>query len=327
MAPSPEVSVIVATYKQPFTTGLALQALFAQRTDCTYEVIVCDDGSNPETIGVLLNLLAGAPVPARLAWQQDRGFRLAASRNNAITIARGCILVFLDGDLVPEEDFVQQHFSAHSSPETIAVGKRLWRCPEAVARHEWNINDLWQLLRGDAACDFQSKIVESISLLGQHWRLKAKPWTSIQGCNFSVDNSTLIRFDEEMVGWGFEDVELAYSLNMVHGHQVAHVDAMAYDIQGWVDPREAWKQSDYVAHLCNGFRFLDRWAHVGLTPEEAIPRHCLDPETGLWSMASIRKAREATFDYRFMREWLVEHGHLPSPTVSGSSAGTGGAPR
>ena len=28
MPPPPDVSVIVATYKQPFTTGLALNALF-----------------------------------------------------------------------------------------------------------------------------------------------------------------------------------------------------------------------------------------------------------------------------------------------------------
>jgi glycosyltransferase involved in cell wall biosynthesis len=257
-------------------------------------------------------------VPVRLAWQQDRGFRLAASRNNAVAMARGHILIFLDGDLVPEEDFVQQHFCAHPNPGIIAVGKRLWRNPEAVARHEWNINDLWQILRSNAARDFQSKIVESISLLGQHWRLKAKPWTSIQGCNISVTNSPLIRFDEEMVGWGFEDVELAYSLNAVHAYEVVHVEAMAYDIQGWVDPREAWKQSDYIAHLCNGFRFLDRWAHVGLTAEEAIPRHHFDPETGLWSMTSIRKAREDTFDYQFMRDWLVEHGHLPRATASNS---------
>ena len=309
----PDVSVIVATYQQPFTTGLALQALFSQRTDCTYEVIVCDDGSDPETIGVLLNLLAAAPIPARLTWQQDRGFRAAASRNNGIAIARGRILIFLDGDLVPEGNFVEQHRTAHVDGKTIAVGKRRWRNPHAVQGRVWPVDELWTLLRSDQAFDSQSRVVEALLSMRQRKAYNREPWASLESCNFSVTNSASVRFDDGMVGWGFEDVELAYNLTIVRGYQIINVDATAYDVQGYVDHATTWQQSDYIANLCNGFRFLDRWAHTGLTPQQAIPKHTLDSESGLWSMTPIRKRLKAPVDEQQVRGWLVERGYLPPP--------------
>jgi hypothetical protein len=117
-----------------------------------------------------------------------------------------------------------------------------------------------------------------------------------------------------MVGWGFEDVEVAYGLTVAHGYQIVQVDAAAYDVQGWVDHARTWQQSDYIANLCNGFRFLDKWAHTGLTPQQAIPKHTLDPETGLWSMTPMRKRLKAPpLDEQFIRQWLTERGYLSAP--------------
>jgi glycosyltransferase involved in cell wall biosynthesis len=322
--PSVDVSVIVATYNQLASTRLALQALFAQRTDCSYDVILCDDGSNRETVDGLLEALEAAPVPAYLVWQQDRGFRLSASRNNGIRSARGRILVFLDGDLVPESDFVDVHFRGHQHAQTIAVGKRLWRIPEAVQGMDLDADALWSVLRREDAIDRRSRIVEAIAALLEHWAKKPGPhrpasWTSCHGCNFSVSKSSLVEFDESMVGWGFEDLDLAYALSVVHGFEVTHIQAIAYEVQGWVDRGETWQQSDYIAHLCNGFRLLDKWAHTGMTAEQAIPRHTLDPETGLWSMTPYRRRRNRRpVDQASIRQWLIERGHLPS--VGGASS-------
>jgi glycosyltransferase involved in cell wall biosynthesis len=290
MSLSLDASVIVATYNQFASTKLALRALFAQRTDCAYEILVCDDGSDGETVSALIRMLELAPVPARLVWQQDRGFHLSASRNNAIGMAKGRILIFLDGDLVPEEDFVETHLRSHADAKTIAVGRRLWRNPEAIKGKHWQVRDLWHLLRGTHAIDDKSKIVEAISTMAMRSAYKSRPWASIQGCNFSVTNSSLVGFDEAMIGWGFEDIDLAYGLTTVHGFEIRQVDSSAYDVLGWVDHARTWQQSDYVAHLLNGLRFLENWAHKGLSAQNALPKHTLDPETGLWSMTPLHRA-------------------------------------
>ena len=60
MAPAAlDASVVIASYNQLESTGLALRALFAQETRYTYEVIVCDDGSDARTISGFRKLLQG----------------------------------------------------------------------------------------------------------------------------------------------------------------------------------------------------------------------------------------------------------------------------
>jgi glycosyltransferase involved in cell wall biosynthesis len=308
-----DVSVILATYQQFPTTRLALQALFAQLTDRSYEVIVCDDGSDQETIAGLAAILESAPVPAYLVRQQDRGFRLGASRNNGARLARGRVLAFLDGDLVPEADFVDGHFRAHQDDRTIAVGKRSWCNPDAVSGATLDAWALWDLLRTEAA-DPRSEILGVVNELNQRWSHQKAAWSSCYGCNLSLPNSPLVRFDEAMVGWGDEDLDLAYGLNVVHGFQVAHIPVVAYDVRGWVDRSTTWQQKDYIAHLCNAFRFLEKWAHTGMTAERAIPNYTLDPATGNWAMTPMRRRGHTKVppDYEFIHNWLVERGHLPA---------------
>lgn len=312
-----DVSVIVTSYMQLASLRLGLQALFAQDTDCSYEVVVCDDGSDRETTAGLVRVLESAPVPAYLVWQQDSGFRLAASRNNAIRMARGRLLIFLDGDLVPEANFVEVHRRAHEDELTLAVGLRFWRKPAVVGVGHEDIEALWALLRSDLAVDRRSLFIEAVSQLAQHWRLKSESWKACHGCNFSVPNSNLIEFDEGMVGWGFEDLDIAYRLNVLEGYSVTQINAIAYDVMGWVDRGQVWKQDDYIAHLRNGIRFLDKWAHTGLEPRHAVPSHVFEQETGLWRMAPFgRRRAEPERDVAFIRQWLTERGYLSRGNVT-----------
>jgi glycosyltransferase involved in cell wall biosynthesis len=310
-----DASVILATYNQLPATRLALQALFAQKTSYRFEVIVCDDGSDADTVAAFRDTLQSAPVPAYLTWQQDKGFRAAASRNNGIRLSRGRILIFLDGDLVPEEDFVERHLQAHEQDCVVAVGNRQFRDPEAVRKRSFDNGSLWTFLRSNEALDERSQLGQGLEKLFRQYASTKEPWTTCYSSNISVAKSPIVEFDEAFEGWGSEDWDLFYGLTKVHGHEVRLVDAVAYDVLGWKDQR-LWPQSSFVAHLRNGMRFLDKWQHTGLKAEFALPRYDFAPGTQQWSVPKAFRFGVAWDDWpdytQMVRRWLAENAFYPS---------------
>lgn len=112
----PSVSVIIPYYENPAGLSAVLAGVNAQEYTGDIEIIVADDGS------------ATAPeVPAgvRLVRQDDRGFRAAAARNLGAAHASGTILVFLDGDTIPQPGCIAALAEALvAEPWTLAVGSR-----------------------------------------------------------------------------------------------------------------------------------------------------------------------------------------------------------
>jgi glycosyltransferase involved in cell wall biosynthesis len=86
----PLVSVIIPVYNGARFLGAALESVFAQ-TYRPIEVIVVDDGSADDS-----GVIAQSFPEVRYVRQQNEG--VAAARNNAIQIARGEFLAFLDQD-------------------------------------------------------------------------------------------------------------------------------------------------------------------------------------------------------------------------------------
>jgi glycosyltransferase involved in cell wall biosynthesis len=305
--PQLDASVLLATYNQPQTTSLALRALFAQQTEHSYEVIVCDDGSRSAALEAVRNTLEDAPVPSYIVWEQDTGFRLAANRNNGIRLARGRILIFLDGDLLPEAGFVERHVNEHRHDKVIGVGTRMWRKPDALPPDLTDAEELWRLLRDEASSDRRSKLHETMEQLYRHYLWKLQTWMTCYGCNISVSNSPLVEFDESFEFWGNEDYDLFYNLVALQGYEVALIDAVAYDIEG---KEKEWRQSDYIEHLRSGLQFFDKWEATGLSPEFAVPRYELDESTGLWRHAHVPVhgwSAGAPEYVDMVRQWLAGH--------------------
>jgi hypothetical protein len=241
-------------------------------------------------------------------------------------MARGRIVIMLDGDMVPARDFVHNHVQAHGSEQIVAIGQRRWRDPELVSAavsKGVDIQTIWTLLRDDAA-ERLTKATEHFELLYRHVLWKAAPWMACFTCNVSVARSPLIEFDEAFIGWGYEDYELFYRLNAICRLPVLPIEADAYEIRGRVDMAKTWTQRNFIEHLVNGFWFHDKWAHTGLTYPQSIPRYDLDPDTGNWTFSGLPVFGPRATDFpayiEMARGWLVANGHYPGIVPSNESA-------
>lgn len=103
-----KTTLIISTYNRPEALRLSLLSTLTQ-THIPSEVIIADDGSTEETQQLIEEIAKAFPCPLIHAWQEDKGFRLAESRNNALRMAHGDYVIFIDGDIIMERHFIEDH--------------------------------------------------------------------------------------------------------------------------------------------------------------------------------------------------------------------------
>ena len=112
------VSVVIPYYERPRELSLTLAGLERQTYPRElFEVIVVDDGSDPPLDLATLELPVSSALSLRAIHQEDLGFGVARARNNGARTAHGDLLVFLDGDLVPEADWLAAHARWHHAAD------------------------------------------------------------------------------------------------------------------------------------------------------------------------------------------------------------------
>jgi glycosyltransferase involved in cell wall biosynthesis len=218
MLNSTKISIIVSTYNRPDALQAVIEGCFNQ-TDTNYEIIVADDGSGVATRDCVAALLARSPVPMQHVWQPDDGFRLSMARNRGTLAASGEYLLFLDGDCIPQPNFVQQHRRL-AAPGYVVTGSRILVSKEATPRVISGQLDplppgllakLALRLRGDV-----SKLLQLLFTLPDIGRGKTYfAVRRVKGCNLGMWRADLERvngFDESFRGWGWEDSDLVLRL-------------------------------------------------------------------------------------------------------------------
>jgi len=292
------ISVIVTVYDQPLTAGWLLSALKEQQCRDRFEVLICDDGSSSDMVGIVREASRGGALDVRYLWQPDGGFRASRSRNNGIRAAQGDLLVFVDGDVLIEEDFLARHAAAHSRPKRLVVGL-VKRVPEC------RIGDRASTL--EAARSYQGP--EAFPEAQAMWARSPYPWMSGVSANLSVPRGPEIRFDEQFVGWGGEDREFAYRLSACRGHDLVY-DASAIVYHPGASTAAARLVTDsnrLAAFVRNRLHFRSLYPDADLSPAFDAIRYCaLDPATDTWHFAPT-PARSADAVLRQAEQWLQSH--------------------
>jgi GT2 family glycosyltransferase len=118
MASAYAASIIIPTYKRGALLHNLLKSLSAQQTRRTFEVIVVNDGSDPdlESLEVEFSDLAARLV--RLGENRGRAF----ARNEGVRQSGAEIIIFVDDDMTVNEAFVDEHLAAHQDPADVVIG-------------------------------------------------------------------------------------------------------------------------------------------------------------------------------------------------------------
>jgi GT2 family glycosyltransferase len=153
-------------------------------------------------------------------WHPDVGFTASRVRNRGVSVARGDYIVLLDGDCVPETDFVRQHRrlmerGCFVNGSRVMLSDALTRavvagesdlCARSVGY--W-LQKKWS---GDAGKLTGLLRLPDFALRKQ----KDFVWKGIRSCNMGVwrsDYEAVNGFDESFVGWGHEDADFVLRLH------------------------------------------------------------------------------------------------------------------
>ncbi len=216
---SVRLSVVITTYNRSDAL-LAVLAGLARQTDRAFEVVVADDGSRDEHCLALLQSASARQLGVVHVWHPDVGFTASKVRNRGVHAASGEYIVFMDGDCVPDVDFVSQHKRLAQRGHFVN-GSRVLLSPEltndVISGREvvWGRGAVFWL--GQRVRRRASKLVQLLRLPDSQWRVsKEFRWRGIRSCNMGVwrqDYEAVDGFDESFVGWGHEDADFVLRLH------------------------------------------------------------------------------------------------------------------
>ena len=185
------VAVVIPAYNRSELLARTLASLAQQPDTSTFEVHVCDDGSDEDIRGVVESV-DGLDISYH--HQPHDGFGAGRARNLGAAHANADILLLLDSDCMVPPDFVERHRAWHGSSATsVVIGSRSNPPDETSGEVEHYRS---QLLRRSAGLQhggeaFRAFVSSNISLPLAFFR-------------------ELGGFDERFRWWGSEDSELGW---------------------------------------------------------------------------------------------------------------------
>jgi glycosyltransferase involved in cell wall biosynthesis len=249
----PAASVLLSTYENPAWLRLALTG-YGRQTTRDFEVVVCDDGSGPETAAVVEEMSGRLPVPVRHVRQEDRGNRKGRIVNEGAARSGGGLLIFSDQDCVPHRAFVAEHAGC-AAPRTVGFGRVVRLGREISERADEAMVASGGLEAGPLrlaawALSKRARAVEAGLYLGRvPWlRDRGTAFHQLFGGNFSCPRGLFEEvngYDERMEGWGREDTELGWRLrNAGASFRTLKFRAILYHLWHASQPRERLEEND-----------------------------------------------------------------------------------
>ncbi|WP_010542243.1 glycosyltransferase family 2 protein [Dietzia alimentaria] len=241
------VDVVIPYYRDQQMLDRILHALRHQTGLAeSPRVIVADDGSPTPPV---------VPPEVTVVRQEDRGFRASAARHLGARAGEGELLLFLDGDTVPEAGYVAALLAAlEGNPDLLVVGRRRYgvfsdpaAAPAQPAHRGLELAEV--LPDPEWPASFYTE-TDGLTRTDGGWR--AGLWRGVLSavCGMHRRMYDLAGgFDPHIVGYGGEDWDLAWRCEQVGGRLRYVPDAVAWhDGPDW-SGRAGADDPDGAAHL------------------------------------------------------------------------------
>ncbi len=206
-------SLITPTYNWPEALELLLLSVL-QQTVLPDEVIIADDGSGPDTKALIDRYRKLFPVPLVHIWHEDQSNRKPRIMNKAIAAATSEYIIEIDGDIIMERHFVEDHLRF--------AGKGCYLYGSRVNIKKHRLPELFD--KKIITFDFFSKGIGKrlrmlrLPLLMRFSKTRDTRSSKLRGCNMSFWREDFIKingFNEALVGWGIDDSEMIERLHNI----------------------------------------------------------------------------------------------------------------
>lgn len=237
------VSLVITTFNWKEALELSIKSALSQN-HLPEEIIVADDGSSDGTGDLVRRLAETASIPVIHLWQEDRGFRAAKSRNKAIAKAKGDYIVLIDGDILLEKHFMEDHIAC-AQKGFFVQGSRV--ILDERKTREVLAGGVKRFSVFSPGIGNRKNCIRS-ALLSRLFSYQTKKLGGIKTCNFAfwkADAVAVNGFNEEFAGWGREDSEFAVRLmNMGLSRKNLRFSAKAYHLFHDICSRDSLIQND-----------------------------------------------------------------------------------
>ena len=191
------------------------------------EIVIADDGSAEETTNLIRAWRQRLPMPVKHVWQENKGFRKTIVMNMGFAVCTGDYIIQIDGDIVMERHFIQDHM-------------RYARRGQFICGSRSRINEAYtnKLKQG-------KKLKFSFFRPGLDDRMNAlrcslltpffKDYDHLRGCNMSFwrdDIMAINGYDETIVAYGYEDEDVQERLKRI-GKKKLFIKFMCIEYHVW----------------------------------------------------------------------------------------------
>jgi glycosyltransferase involved in cell wall biosynthesis len=211
-----KTSIIICFYERLQHLKCCLDSIKSQ-SEFFHEVIIADDGSKESCVKNLKRMMSDYNFPIRHVSQQKRSFRPSAARNKGIRNASGDYLIFFDCDFSALPNTIKFHIDASRQGRFVAGSCKYL--------DETQTNILLTKGVSDKRLEDLYQSISEKAIVREHWRFIRHRifyrfgFTSARkqrlSSHFSIHREDIKRvngYDENFVGWGGEDEDLAIRL-------------------------------------------------------------------------------------------------------------------
>jgi len=213
MSNLPTCSLVTPTYNWPEALELLLLSVLNQ-THLPNEVIIADDGSKEETKQLIEKFQKVFPIPLIHIWHPDNGNQKPKIMNMAIAKAQYDYIVEIDGDIIMNRHFVQDHLE-NAEKGVYLFGSRVniqHSILESIFKNKTIHFGLFA-----SGIKKRGRTIR-LPFMMKWAKLHDKRSGKLRGCNMSFWREDCIKvngFNEGLVGWGIDDSELIQRLHNI----------------------------------------------------------------------------------------------------------------
>jgi len=203
-------TLLISTYNWKEALELVLLSVLKQ-SHLPNEIIIADDGSTNDTKVLIDRFKQQFNIPIIHVWHEDVGFTKTVILNKALKKVTSDYIIQIDGDIILHKHFIKDHLN-YAEESVYLFGSRI-SLKENYSKKVLLLKKIkfhWLnngLLRKTRAIYFpffnkQSKLETTIS-------------SKLRGCNISYwkkDALQINGYNEDLIGWGYEDSEFAQRL-------------------------------------------------------------------------------------------------------------------